>query len=61
MISSFYTLLKGDSNDRFEAMWAKTVRSDFSPKFYIIVNFIQNSNIKKKLTYLFSTTLRKPR
>lgn len=48
MISSFYTLLKGDSNDRFEAMWAKTVRSDFSPKFYIIVNFIQNSNIKKK-------------
>lgn len=28
-VIQFYNLLKGDSNDRFEAMWAKIVGSDF--------------------------------
>lgn len=33
MTISFYTPLKGDSNGRFGAMWAKIVRLDFFSNF----------------------------
>lgn len=42
-VIQFYNLLKGDSNDRFEAMWEKIVGSDFY-YFYI---FIANNEISK--------------
>lgn len=38
MTFSFYTPLKGNSNDRFEAVWAKIVRSDL--KFFCVYMFI---------------------
>ena len=39
MTISFNTPLKGDSNGRFGAMWAKIVRSDFFSKFKRIKRF----------------------
>lgn len=48
MTFSFYTSLKGNSNDRFEAMWAKIVRSDLifvCVYMYMFIDFI--SKLKK--------------
>lgn len=64
-VIQFYNLLKGDSNDRFEAMWEKIVGSDFY-YFYIFLDRLlcklQNIQISEKfnhrkiVAYLFCTT-----
>lgn len=66
MTISFYTSLKEDSNGRFWAIWAKSVRSDFFQILNIYrfhskeqnIIFSEKLNYRKKLAYLFCTTLK---
>lgn len=67
MTISFYTPLKGASNGRFGAMWAKFERSDFFQillikRFHSIeknIKFLEKLIYRKYLAYLFCTTLNK--
>ena len=53
MTISFYTPLKGASNGRFGAMWAKILRSDFFQILRIVRFYSKEKNIKisEKLNY----------